>query len=318
MIKRTLYFGNPAYLSRKHEQLLIKIEGNAPLEPIPIEDIGIVIIDHQQVTVTQGLIQALLNNNVALITCDEKHLPTGLLLPLNVHSQQTLKFNRQISASEPTKKRLWQQTVKAKIRNQASLLQALGYEVRTLKDCIEEVQSGDSTNREAKAAAYYWGKIFSEFTDDFTRHPEGEPPNHLLNYGYAILRAIVARSLVGSGLLPTFGIHHHNQYNAYCLADDIMEPYRPYIDRLVHQILAEQNSLSFGDAVHTEGRGGAENRGRALTLTPSMKKIFLQIPVMDVSIDGDTRPLMVACQRTTASLSRCFEGEAKNILYPVL
>lgn len=311
MIKRTLYFGNPAYLSRKHEQLLVKIEGNAPLEPIPIEDIGIIIIDHQQVTLTQGLMQALLNNNVALVTCDEKHLPTGLLLPLNVHSQQTLKFRNQISASEPTRKRLWQQTVKAKIRNQSSLLQTLGYETRPLKDCIEEVQSGDATNREAKAAAYYWGKIFFEFIENFNRHPEGEPPNHLLNYGYAILRAIVARSLVGSGLLPTFGIHHHNQYNAYCLADDIMEPYRPYVDRLVYQILKEQQTtLSAGKPPPATSE--------ALALTPAMKKIFLQIPVMDVNIDGDTRPLMVACQRTTASLSRCFEGEAKSILYPSL
>ncbi len=312
MIKRTLYFGNPAYLSRKNEQLIIKIEGNAPLEPIPIEDIGILIIDHQQVTLTQGLMQALLHNNVALITCDEKHLPTGLLLPLNVHSSQTLKFSKQVSASEPVKKRLWQQTIKAKIRNQANLLLSLGYGVGMLKKCVEEVQSGDATNREAKAAAYYWKKIFSEFIPDFTRHPEGKPPNHLLNYGYAILRAIVARSLVGSGLLPTFGIHHRNQYNAYCLADDIMEPYRPYVDKLVYQVLQEQKKLSDKETAL------ADQDKEPLALTPAMKKIFLQIPVMDVAMDGETRPLMIACQRTTASLSRCFEGEAKNILYPVL
>jgi CRISPR-associated protein Cas1 len=303
MIKRTLYFGNPAYLSRKNEQLLIKIEGNAPLEPIAIEDIGIIIIDHQQVTLTQGLIQALLNNNVALVTCDEKHLPTGLLLPLSVHTQQSLKFQNQISTTEPTKKRLWQQTIKAKIRNQANLLQSLGYEIGKMRLWAEEVLSGDTTNREARAATYYWGKVFFEFTD-FARNPEGESPNHLLNYGYAILRAIVARSLVGSGLLPTLGIHHRNQYNAYCLADDIMEPYRPYIDRLVYQLLQEQTQA--GESIAN------------LLLNTELKRKFLQIPVMDVIIDGEQRPLMIACQHTTASLSKCLDGEAKAIKYPVL
>jgi CRISP-associated protein Cas1 len=160
-----------------------------------------------------------------------------------------------------------------------------------------EVKSGDTENHEAKAAAYYWKNLFPEFLS-FTRHREGDPPNNLLNYGYAILRALVARSIVGSGLLPTLGIFHRNQYNAYCLADDIMEPYRPFVDKVVCGIV-----------------GG---NGRFLDMTPNMKKELLGIPAMDVMMDGERSPLMNAVQRTTASLARCFEGKAKKLLYPQL
>lgn len=297
MIKRTLYFGNPTYLSTKLEQLVIKLTELEEEKTIPIEDIGVVILDHTQISITQTVISKLIANNVALITCNETHHPTGLLLNLDGNTLQSQKFQAQIEASKPLLKQLWQQTIIAKINNQALLLESQGIEIKNMKRWIEEVNSGDTTNKEARAAVYYWSKIFKTIPE-FTRARFGEPPNHLLNYGYAILRAIAARSLVGSGLLPTLGIHHKNQYNAYCLADDIMEPYRPYVDQLVLNL------------VHA---GKHEQ-----LLTSEVKKELLKIPVLDVVIDNQKSPLMLALQRTTASLSKCYEGEQRKILYPKL
>lgn len=297
MVKRTLYFGNPAYLSTRLEQLVITYPEQSDVKTVPIEDIGVVILDHQQITISQALIAKLLNHNVALITCDQTHHPSGLLLTLDGHTLQSQKFQEQIQASKPLLKQLWQQTIECKIENQTALLEKQGIEVGNMKRWVQEVKSGDTTNREARAAVYYWNKVFTQFPD-FNRDRFGLPPNNLLNYGYAILRAIVARSLVGSGLLPTLGIHHRNQYNAYCLADDIMEPYRPIVDQLVVKII-DQN-------------------GHFLDMGTNIKTQLLQIPTLDVEIDRQKSPLMVAVQRTTASLSKCFAGEIRKILYPVL
>lgn len=296
MIKRTLYFGNPSYLKTAHEQLVVERKEEAS-KTIPIEDLGLVILDHQQITITQALLAKLLAANVAVICCNETHHPTGLWLNLDGNSLQSQKFKDQIDASQPLKKQLWQQTVEAKIRNQAAVLLEQRQEIKYLLNLAAGVKSGDSENAEAKAAAYYWKRVFPDFLE-FSRRREGPPPNNLLNYGYAILRALVARSLVGSGLMPTLGIHHRNQYNAYCLADDIMEPYRPYVDRVVYQLV--------------------RNNGRFLEMSPSMKAELLKIPAMDVEIDGQTSPLMNAVSRTTASLIRCFEGGQRKILYPEL
>lgn len=297
MIKRTLYFGNPAYLKTVNEQLVIAMQDSGEIKTAPIEDIGILILDHQQITITQALIAKLLANNTAVITCDHTHHPTGLLLNLDGNSLQSMKFQAQLEASVPLKKQLWQQTVSIKIQNQAALLSIHREENKYLLNLATTVKSGDTDNNEAKAAAYYWKHIIPDFLE-FRRERYGPPPNNLLNYGYAILRAVVARSLVISGLLPTFGIHHRNQYNAYCLADDIMEPYRPYVDQVVRQII----------------RGN----GRFLEMTPNMKKALLEVPAMDVVIDGQKSPLMNAVQRTTASLAKCFEGKSRKILYPEL
>ena len=303
MIKRTLYFGNPAYLKTKDEQLLIvlptEIIGGQPLpeetRTVPIEDIGVLIIDHQQITITQALISKLLANNVALITCDSTHHPTGLLLNLDGHTLQSAKFQAQVEASVPLKKQLWQQTIAAKINNQAAMLESIRIPAKNLRNWAAEVKSGDSDNHEAVAAAYYWKNIFPDFLE-FKRYREGPPPNNLLNYGYAILRAVVARSIVASGLLPTLGIFHKNQYNAYCLADDMMEPYRPFVDKLVVNIV--------------------NLNGKFLELTPAMKKDLLNLPAMDVIINEEKSPLMVAVQKTTASLAKCFENKQRKILYP--
>ena len=249
MIKRTLYFGNPAYLKTTNEQLVIELKDSDTPQSAPIEDIGLIILDHQQITITQALMAKLLANNTALITCDDTHHPTGLLLSLDGHSLQSQKFQAQIEASAPLKKQLWQQTIAAKIENQAAMLAFRREENKLLLRLAENVKSGDSENAEAQAAVYYWKKVFPEFLN-FRRERHGPPPNNLLNYGYAILRALVARSLVGSGLLPTLGIFHRNQYNAYCLADDIMEPYRPFVDFTVYQII--------------------RNNGTNLEMTPAM------------------------------------------------
>ncbi len=295
MIKRTLYFGNPAYLKTRNEQLIFESPDTGEVKQVPIEDIGVLIADHQQITISQALLAKLLANNVAFICCDDSHLPTGLLLNLDGHTLQSAKFAAQVEASMPLKKQLWQQTVAAKITNQARLLAAQRIPVKNMLNWAEEVRSGDADNLEATAAAYYWKHIFAGFPD-FRRERFGDPPNNLLNYGYAILRAVVARSLVASGLLPTLGIFHRNQYNAYCLADDIMEPYRPFVDRVVVEI--------------------TRMHGNFLELTPNMKRDLLQIPAGDVLIKGEKSPLMVAVQKTTASLARCFEGKMRKIDYP--
>jgi CRISPR-associated protein Cas1 len=265
---------------------------------IPIEDIGVMVLDNPQITVTHGLLDSLLNNNTAVVTCDNSRMPSGLLLPLSGNTTQRERWHDQIDASAPLKKQLWQQTIKTKITNQTALLRhRCKVNTQNMLYWADEVKSGDSENHEARAAAYYWGNIFPSLPD-FRRGREEDPPNNLLNYGYAILRAVVARSLVSSGLLPTFGIHHRNRYNAYCLADDVMEPYRPYVDRIVCDIVDS----------------GCQYK----ELTKALKEKMLQIPTLDVVIDGDRSPLMVGVQHTTSSLYKCFSGELRKISYPVL
>ncbi len=294
MVKRTLYFGNPAYLKTSHKQLLISQTGKEDKQ-VPIEDIGVLILDHLQITITQPTLTRLLQNNVAVITCDETHHPIGLFLNLDGHTLQSQKFKAQIEAPIPLKKQLWQQTVEAKITNQAALLRDQKIEHKLLLTLAKDVRSGDNTNHEAQAAVYYWKNLFPDFLK-FSRSRDGAPPNNLLNYGYAILRATVARSLVASGLLPTLGIFHRNQYNAYCLADDMMEPYRPFVDKIVCDIVTMN--------------------GKFLEMTSGMKEQLLSLPAVDVKIGGQKSPLMVAVQRTTASLAKCFEGGTRKILYP--
>jgi CRISPR-associated protein Cas1 len=296
-------------LSLKNKQMVIRlpeVEKNDSLPDSfkentvitrPVEDIGVVILDHWQITVTQGLLTALLENNAAIIHCNDAHHPIGLILNLDGHTLQTQRFKAQIEATEPLKKQLWQQTVVRKIENQAALLQSQGKDIKTLEFMIRNVKSGDPDNFEARAAAYYWAQLFLEHISGFTRDRNGQPPNNMLNYGYAILRETVARALVGSGLLPTLGIFHRNQYNAYCLADDIMEPYRPYVDRAVVEYLQSVKKIPE-------------------TLDLDTKQHLMQVLQQDVCFDKDRSPLMVGLTKTTASLSACFEGTKRKINYP--
>jgi len=308
MIKKTLYFENPAYLSLKNNQLVVKlpeVEKNdslpesfktESLRTIPVEDIGVVILDNKQITITHGLIEALFENNSAVITCNSSRMPVGLLLPLEGNTIQSERFQAQIDASLPLKKQLWQQTIQTKIVNQSYVLDKMrNVIIKNMLVWANQVKSDDNENLEGRAAAYYWNNMFPGI-ENFRRNREGVPPNNLLNYGYAILRAVIARSLVASGLLPTLGIHHHNRYNAYCLADDIMEPFRPFVDKLVIEIVDSGENIE--------------------ELSTNLKKKLLQIPVLDVVINGQRSPLMVAALQTTASLAKCYLGEIRKIVYP--
>lgn len=299
MIKRTLYFGNPAYLKLKDKQLSIETQGDLTSRTVsvPVEDIGIIVIDHPQITITSGLIQLLQDENVAIITCDWKHMPQSLLLPIEGNKTQQERYSEQVNASEPLKKQLWQQTITQKIKNQAAVLDSFLLKSDYLVPLYKNVKSGDSDNCEATAAAYYW-KTFMGHINGFRREKEGPPPNNYLNYGYTILRGTMARSIVCAGLLPTLGIFHRNRYNAYCLADDLMEPYRPYVDELVYKMVDQ-----FGVVEVLEKEHKAE---------------LLKVPALDVTIGGEKSPLMTATQRTAVSLVKCFMGEQRKLLYPEL
>ncbi len=306
MIKRVLCFENPARLSLRLEQIVVELTAvvNNPNVPeiaqkmgtktIPIEDVGVVVLDNRQITITHALIDALLENNCAIITCNEKHLPVGLMLPLDGHNLQSERFREQIEASGPLKKQLWQQTVVAKILGQAHVLGTQHIEHNNMLKWAKDVRSGDTDNMEARAAAYYWRNVFGD--QDFIRAQEGLPPNNLLNYGYSIVRAMMARALVAAGLLPTLGIHHHNRYNAYCLADDIMEPYRPFVDEMVLTMIKQ-------------GMVGED-------ITTAQKIQLLGLCTADVHIEGHRRPMMLAIQTTAQSVQKCYSGEARKIIYP--
>ncbi len=298
MIKRTLLFSNPVHLSSKKGQLIIKYPDSEDKKTVPVEDIGVLLIEHPQITISHTLISQLLGNNVALITCDSHHLPQGLVFNLNGHTEQQMRFRTQIEATEALKNRLWQQTIKAKILNQAALLESNGLEIDNMKRWAAKTAPNDPDNYEARAAAWYWQKLFVDHLTTFKRGRFEGAPNNLLNYGYAVLRAVMARALTGSGLLPTLGYHHRNKYNPYCLADDIMEPYRPFIDQLVLELVRGTDDYE--------------------TLTPALKQKLLQVPVLDVTIGGKKRPLMLAAQETTSSLFKCYAREHKQIKLPTL
>ena len=287
MIKRVLCFENPARLSLKLEQIVVELQ-------VPIEDVGVVVLDHKQITITHALIDALLANNCAIVTSNDKHLPVGLMLPLDGHNLQSERFREQIEASEPLKKQMWQQTVIAKILGQAHVLGMQQIEHGNMFKWAKDVRSGDTDNMEARAAAYYWRNMFEK--DSFIRDPQGLPPNNLLNYGYSIVRAMMARALVGTGLLPTLGVHHHSRYDAYCLADDIMEPYRPFVDMKVLEMW---------------NKGGVTS-----DISSEQKRELLGITTMDVNISGHCSPMMLAIQTTAQSVQKCYSGEARKIIYP--
>ena len=292
MLKRSIYFSKPARLNLKDQQLVYKpAEGD--MKTLPIEDLGFVVLEDQQISVSLPLLNALNDNNVSVIICNDKHMPSAMLLNLDGNSIQTELFSNQITASEPLKKNIWKHTVKAKIKNQAALLEKTGIQSVDILSLSEKVRSGDSTNLEGTAARLYWPRLFGP---DFIRDRYGSPPNMLLNYGYIVLRAAVARALTGSGLLPTLGIFHHNKYNSFCLADDIMEPYRPFVDNYVHKIYNEDPDKCIIDK--------------------DDKLRLLEVLTTDVMINNKMRPLMVALSQTSASLARCFAQETRRVQYP--
>jgi CRISP-associated protein Cas1 len=300
MIKRTICIENACFLKFRNEQMVVSYAGvkgmeEMPDKTVPIEDLGMLILEHQQISLTHYLLDKLVSSNVAVVTCNDTHHPTGLLMPLESNTLQSERFRAQIEASEPLKKQLWQQTIKAKISNQAAVLKKWEGKYYLLSNLAAGVKSGDEGNHEAIAAAHYWQQLFPPAWN-FYRKRDGLPPNNLLNYGYAIVRAGMARAIVGAGLLPTLGIFHRNRYNAYCLADDLMEPYRPFVDMVVRGIVQRTSAVD--------------------SLTQELKVELLKIPAMDSILNGEKSPLMVAMQRTAVSVAKCYAGEQRKILVP--
>ena len=294
MLKRTLAFTKPYHLSLKNRQMIIRAKDDSGTDAsVPVEDIGFVILENQEISITMPLLNALTDNNAAVIVCSEKFMPNAMLMNLDSNSTQGENFRAQLSATEPLKKNIWKQVVEAKIRNQAALLRKLGKDGDALKLYYQNVKSGDSDNREGVAAKLYWDKLFD---GEFMRFRTGPSPNEMLNYGYTVLRAAVARSLTGSGLLPAIGIFHKNRYNAFPLADDVMEPYRPFVDEIVFYLYAN-----------------GENN-----LNKYSKSEILKLLYVDTFFENVTRPLDIGLSITTASLAKCYNGLQKKILYPLL
>ena len=294
MIKQTLMFTSPVSLSLKDQQIVITFKDNKDTLTRPIEDVGFVVIENPMVSITVPLLNELADNNVSVVFCDKKQMPKTMLMTLDGNTTQQESYKFQIDASAPTKKNIWKQLVESKIRNQALLLNKLGKNGDALKQYYMNVKSGDTDNREGAAAREYWSQIFNT---GFKRNREGPPPNNLLNYGYAILRAAVARALIGSGLYPAFGVFHRNRYNAFPLADDVMEPYRPFVDEIVFHLFFD----------------GAINE-----LDNQSKGKLLRVLFSDVKMGKVIRPLENALSLTTASLLRVFKGETDKISLPMI
>lgn len=296
MLARTLCFSSIGKLSVKLEQLVWEDE-NGEKTTIPVEDIGFVILESERISVSAACLHFLAEKNVALVVCDKGHTPSAQLLPYaaNLTSQETIEA--QLAATEAVQGRLWRQICRRKILNQAGLMELLGAteNLSSMKILATQMKNGDPANCEGQAARIYFHALGP---DGFRRNRNGEWPNAALNYGYAILRAAVARALVGSGLCCFRGIHHHNRYNPFCLADDVMEPYRPYVDQYV------LGRISPFDVPRSE-------------LTKEMKVRLLQMLTCDVNLGEYRRPLMVALSYTTASLAKCYLGKTNELLLPV-
>lgn len=298
MIKRSIIVDKPGYLKIRHQQLVVERDGGV-VGQAPMEDIGLLILDHPQVTITNGVLTACAENNVLVVHCDGRHIPTYILQPLEGHSLHSKILQQQIASSAAIKKRLWQSIVQAKIRQQAATIMATTQQNSPLLKYAQRVKSGDSDNLEAQAAKIYWAKLFRQ---PFKRDPNGDALNSWLNYGYALIRAVVARAIVGAGLHPALGVFHCNQYNAFCLADDLMEPYRPLVDLRIWEL---QQERSF----HQEDHDYA--------LTQAVKKRLLELLTWPVYYQEREYPLQVACHHYAASVRRVLAGECKQVDIPL-
>lgn len=294
MIKRIVEISEAgAYLSVRLGQLIIKRAGEQ-ISTMPCEDIGVLLVDHSGVTYTHSVFTELLRCGAAVVMCGTNHHPTGMLLAVESNTLQSEKYTEQIEAKQPVKKRLWQQIVRAKIKHQAQIVGKDSDVYKVLMSLRDKVRSGDPDNIEAQASRKYW----PVYIEGFHRDISGSAPNNLLNYGYMVMRAAVARALSSAGLLPTLGLHHHNRYNAFCLADDVMEPFRGFVESKVRDIYSETGEIE--------------------QLTQQIKAKLLEILYQEVNIDGFNGPLMVGLHRTAASLQRCFAGEQEKIDLPIV
>ena len=296
MIKKVIEISRAGtYLSVKLGQLVVRQKDDADRQ-IPCEDIGVLLVDHSGVTYTHSVFTTLLQHGAAVVLCDGLHHPAGMLLPIESNSIQSERFREQINAKEPAKKRLWQQLIRAKIAHQVKLVEDDEKTARALRGMKSRVRSGDPENIEAQASRLFWQAYLQNI--EFRRKRNGAHPNHLLNYGYMVMRAAVARAICSAGLLPTLGIHHRNRYNAYCLADDMIEPFRGFVEDKVRDLC-----------------DGAEDD---IELNQSVKAALLEVLYTPVKIAGYQGPLMVGLHRTMASLQRCFAGEQKTLDLPEL
>ena len=292
MIKQTIFISTPRHLSLKNGQMVIEWKDSDDGKVTrPIEDMGCVVLEHQMISVTMPLLNELVKNNVAVILCDSKAMPSAMLQPLEANTTQAETLRLQMNVTEPMRKQAWKQIVESKISNQAAMLEKYDMDGSALRLLTKQVKSGDADNREGTAARVYWSTLFGT---NFRRERYGDAPNNLLNYGYAILRAAIARALLGSGLLPAIGIFHHNRYNAFPLADDVMEPYRVYVDEAVY---------------------GLKTNGY-LELDTNTKMTLLKILDCDVTLGKVTRPLQIALTSTTASLVKFYAQENKKLSLP--
>ena len=297
MIKRTILVENKSSITTKNQQLVLKSEVRE--SAIPIEDIGFLVLDHAEIYLSIPAMNLIVENNTAIIICGSNHLPNGMFLNLNSHHIQQEIFKNQIEASIPLKKQLWQQTIVEKIKNQGELLKKITENKNTFEFLASKVLSGDTSNMEGVAAQQYWKNfpLPNHEKDGIKRERYGDYPNNFLNYGYAILRAATARALSGSGLLNTLGIHHKSKYNAFALADDIMEPFRPIVDEKVFDIMKRYQEQELNTAIKAE---------------------MLQMLTQTVYFKEEKSPLMVGLQKTASSLQQCFTGDRKKIKYPKL
>ncbi len=293
MIKRTLYFSSPCRLSLKNEQLIVESLKTGAIKSSPIEDLGFILIEDQQVSISIPALNALSENNCSVVFCDKKHMPVSMLMNLDSNSTQAETYRFQVDAGLPLKKVLWKQIIESKIRNQANLLDKVGKDGSVLKPFYSNIKSGDVDNKEGLSAKLYWNALFG---NEFKREREGSGPNNMLNYGYSILRAAMTRAIMGSGLFPAFGLFHKNRYNAFPLADDLMEPYRPFVDQIVYRLYTE----------------------RKTELSPETKQELIRVMFVDTSINTITRPLEISLSISSASLAKCLRGEQKVLSFPLL
>ncbi|MCA9225704.1 MAG: type II CRISPR-associated endonuclease Cas1 [Planctomycetales bacterium] len=292
MIKRTIEISrDAAHLAVRNRQLLVQRDGKT-IGSIPCEDVGVVLVDHPAATYSHAALAALADSDAALVVCGRNHLPTAMLLPLADHSQVVWRINDQLNASKPLQKQLWRQLIQAKIRAQAANLPPHSRARSKLLDMARGVRSGDPNNVEAHAARVYWQHFLPDHR--FRRDADGDGLNSLLNYGYAVVRAAVARAIVAAGLMPAIGLKHSNRSNAFCLADDLIEPLRPLVDDRARD-LREQGY----DRLTSEAKTG-----------------LLSLLADPVWITGERSPLMVSLHRYCASLVKCFRGEAKSLEIP--
>jgi CRISPR-associated protein Cas1 len=293
VIRKTIEIVTPGTrLSISHRQLVIERPGEEK-RTLPCEDIGVLIVDHPQVTYTHSVFTALIEHSAAVILCGPNHLPAGLLLPLDAHTTQTERHRAQAEASEGVKNRVWQLLIAAKLRQQAAVLAHFSGNDAGLSEMARRVRPGDPDNLEAMGAQRYWPRLFGQ---NFRRFRDGPPPNNLLNYGYAIVRAGIGRAIAAAGLIPTLGVHHRNRGNPFCLADDLLEPYRPFVDWRVKGMLAEIPPPA--------------------ELDRSAKTALLTLFNETVVVGGRRLPLLLAFHASAASLCRALTEGSRDLVLP--